>query len=74
VIKRAILSVSLFTFKREYSEDHVIGDRICAPIFLHPQFFPHIHIGWGGMYWIDLTQDRGQWKALVNKVMNLQVP
>jgi hypothetical protein len=31
-------------------------------------------IGWGGMYWIDLAQDRGQCKALVNTVMNLQVP
>jgi hypothetical protein len=31
-------------------------------------------IGWGGMDWIDLAQDRDQWKALVNTVMNLQVP
>jgi hypothetical protein len=31
-------------------------------------------IGWGGMDWIDLTQDRGQWRALVNTVMNRQVP
>jgi hypothetical protein len=26
-----------------------------------------------GMDWIDLTQDRDQWKALVNTVMNLRV-
>jgi hypothetical protein len=31
-------------------------------------------IGWDGMYWIDLAQDRDQWWALVNTVMNLQVP
>jgi hypothetical protein len=31
-------------------------------------------IGWIGMDWIDLTQDRNQWKILVNTVMNLQVP
>jgi hypothetical protein len=31
-------------------------------------------IGWGDMDWIDLAQDRDQWKALVNTVMNLQVP
>jgi hypothetical protein len=30
-------------------------------------------IGWGGMRWIDLAQDRDQWGALVNTVMNLQV-
>jgi hypothetical protein len=27
-----------------------------------------------GMDWIDLEQDRGQWRALVNTVMNLLVP
>jgi hypothetical protein len=31
-------------------------------------------IGWSGVDWIDLFQDRDQWRALVNTVMNLWVP
>jgi hypothetical protein len=31
-------------------------------------------IGWNGMDWIDLAQNRDQWRALVNTVMNLRVP
>jgi hypothetical protein len=31
-------------------------------------------IAWGGMEWIDLADDRDQWRALVNMVMNLRVP
>jgi hypothetical protein len=31
-------------------------------------------IEWGGMDWIDLAQDRNQWRALVDTVMNLRGP
>jgi hypothetical protein len=31
-------------------------------------------IGLDGMDWIHLAQDRDQWRALVNTVMNLWVP
>jgi hypothetical protein len=31
-------------------------------------------IVWDGVDWIDLAQDRDQWRALVNTVMNLQLP
>jgi hypothetical protein len=30
-------------------------------------------IGWGGVDWIGLAQDRDRWRALVNVVMNLRV-
>jgi hypothetical protein len=30
-------------------------------------------IGWGSVEWIKLAQNRGQWLALVNMVMNLRV-
>jgi hypothetical protein len=33
----------------------------------------HIKIGWYGMHWIDLAQDRDRWRVLVNTVMNLRV-
>jgi hypothetical protein len=31
-------------------------------------------IGWDDMDWIDLAQDKDQWRALFNTVMNLWVP
>jgi hypothetical protein len=30
-------------------------------------------IGWGTMNWIDLSQDRDQWRAIMNTVMNIRV-
>jgi hypothetical protein len=31
-------------------------------------------IGWGDMDWIDLAEDRDQWRAVLNTEVNLRVP
>jgi hypothetical protein len=31
-------------------------------------------IGWEGMDWMHLTWDRDQWRAVVEKLMNVRVP
>ena len=31
-------------------------------------------MGWKGMDWLDLAEDRDMRRALVNEVMNLRVP
>jgi hypothetical protein len=30
-------------------------------------------IGWNGVDWMELSQDRNQWRGLVNTVMNLRI-
>jgi len=31
-------------------------------------------VGFGGVDWIDLAQDRDGWRELVNAIMNFRVP
>jgi hypothetical protein len=31
-------------------------------------------VGWEGMNWFHLAQDRNRWRTLVNAVMNVRVP
>jgi hypothetical protein len=33
-----------------------------------------MEIGWGGVDWIDLAEERDQWRANMNTAMNLRVP
>ena len=36
--------------------------------------FHEVREGGGGMDWIDLAQNEGRWRALIQAVMNLRVP
>jgi hypothetical protein len=31
-------------------------------------------VRWDGVDWLDLAQDRDQWRALVNTIMDIRVP
>jgi hypothetical protein len=33
-----------------------------------------LETGWHGVDWMDMTQDRDKWRALVNTVLSLRVP
>jgi hypothetical protein len=51
--------------ERDHLEDPVIDGRI---------ILERVFEKWdGGMDWIGLAQDRDQWQALVNAVVNLRV-
>jgi hypothetical protein len=53
--------------ERDHWEDQDVGGWTIIKWIL-------IEIEWDGMDWIDLVQDRDQWRTLVNMVMNLRVP
>jgi hypothetical protein len=53
-----------FWWENQKERDHWEGLGISGRIILET--------GWGGMNWYCLAQDRDQWRALVNTVMNLQ--
>jgi hypothetical protein len=42
--------------------------------WLHNIKMDRREIGWDGVDWIHMAQDRDQWRALVNTVLNLRVP
>jgi hypothetical protein len=45
-----------------------------GPQILHNIKMDLREIGWEDIDWIDMAEDRGQWRALVNTVMKLRVP
>jgi hypothetical protein len=51
--------------------DHKENPKVCGRIIL--KWSLERYDG-GGMDWINLAQDRDQWRALVNTIMNLQAP
>ncbi|PNF13842.1 hypothetical protein B7P43_G11786 [Cryptotermes secundus] len=51
-----------------HSVQNLLSSRLLS------QEYKKREVGWDGMDWIDLAQDRDQWSALVNTVMNLRVP
>jgi hypothetical protein len=56
-----------FWWDSQKEKDLDVGGRIILKSILDK-------VGWGGMDWIDLGQDKDHWRALVNTVMNLRVP
>jgi hypothetical protein len=52
--------------RKKHLKDQRIDGRIGIKMDLR-------EIGWTGVEWIHLAQDRDFWQALVNAVMNLQV-
>jgi hypothetical protein len=46
--------------ERDHSEDQDVSGRIILKWIL----------GWGGVDWINLAQDRDQWRAVVSTVMS----
>jgi hypothetical protein len=51
---------------REHLEDQDVCGWIVSKIDL-------VGIGWNGMEWIDVAQERDRWSVLVNTVMSLWV-
>jgi hypothetical protein len=58
----------------EYMQKPKIQIKLYAFSFLFKEQLHFLQSRFGGVDWIRLAQDRYRWRALVNTVMNLQVP
>jgi hypothetical protein len=56
-----------FWWERDHYENLDVGRRIILKLTSRD-------IGWGGMDWIYLAQDRDQWRALVTALTNHRIP
>jgi hypothetical protein len=52
---------------RAHWEDKDVGGWTILKLILR-------EIGWDGVDWTDMAQDRDQWRALLNTAFNLLVP
>jgi hypothetical protein len=69
VAKRCVRVYRILVGKPE--GDRPLGRPKCGYVDIKPNLGELV---WGGMDWIGLAQDRGQWRDLVNMVINLRVP
>jgi hypothetical protein len=53
--------------ERDHWEDQDVGGWIILKWISR-------EIGWDGVGWIDMAQDRDQWRVLVNTILNFRVP
>jgi hypothetical protein len=57
---------------RKLEGNNPLGRSICRSVFNINMDLGEIR--WAGMDWIEMTEDRDQWRAFVNKVMNMCIP
>jgi hypothetical protein len=60
-----------FWWESRRERDRLEDLGVCRRIILNPIFKK---IGWEGVDWIDLAEDRDKWRTAMNTIMKLRVP